>query len=76
LGLKLVQGPWRWLCLGALGAIWLIDSSPSNVLLRSDIIGDCMQDFDLLFEEFSGYLFFAVTSLMAFAGLRPLRWSS
>jgi hypothetical protein len=72
LRLKLVQGRSRWLCLGALVAIWLIDSSLSNVLLRSDIIGDRMQDFDLLFEEFSGYLFFVVTSVMAFAVLRPL----
>ena len=72
LRLKLVQGRSRWLCLGALVAVWLIDSSLSNVLLRSDIIGDRMQDFDLLFEEFSGYLFFVVTSVMAFAVLRPL----
>ena len=61
LRLKLVQGRGRWLCLGALVAIWLIDSSLSNVLLRSDIIGDHMQYFDRLFEEFSGYLFFVVT---------------
>ena len=45
LRLKLVQGTGRWLCLGALVAVWLIDNSLSNVLLRSDIIGAKMQNF-------------------------------
>ena len=45
LRLKLVQGNGRWLLLGVLVAIWLIDNSLSNVLLRSDIIGAKMQYF-------------------------------
>jgi len=72
LRLKLVQGRGRWLCLGALVAIWLLDSSLSRVLLRSDIIGDHMQYFDRIIEELSGYLFLVVTSVMAFAVMRPL----
>ena len=72
LRLKLVQGRGRWLGLGALVAIWLLDSSLSRVLLRSDIIGDHMQYFDRIIEELSGYLFLVVTSVMAFAVMRPL----
>ena len=72
LRMKLVQGRGRWLGLGALVAIWLIDSSISSVLVRSDIVGEKMQYLDRIFEEVSGYLFFVVTSVMAFAVLRPL----
>ena len=72
LRLKLVQGRGRWLGLGALVVIWLLDSSLSRVLLRSDIIGDHMQYFDRIIEELSGYLFLVVTSVMAFAVMRPL----
>ena len=69
---KLFQGRGRWLCLGALVAIWLIDNSLSNVLLKSDIIGEQMQSFDRIFEGLSGYLFFVVTAVMALAVLWPL----
>jgi hypothetical protein len=72
LRLKLVSRSGRWLCLAALVAIWLVDNSLSNVLLRSDIIGDRIQHLDRLFEAVSGYLFLLVTSVMAYAIFRPL----